>query len=153
MRRGGKVAIGVAAALATAGLVAAYPTLVPASESGTSVTGYTVTGYYTPASGIPVSNHTIAAGIYRVGYSMEVYFAPVEAGTTLTCLLVDTSGRIEFFRGGPQQIPAGEWTKVGYDATFDLPDLTLGIRCKPSADGGLSATFRSVNLYAYPRAG
>ena len=149
MRRGGKVAIGVAAVLATAGLVAVYPTIVPATgESGTSVTGY-----FTPSSGIPVSNHTIAAGVYRVGYSMEVYFAPAEASTTLTCLLVDTSGRIEFFKGGPQQIPAGEWTKVGYDAIFDLPDLTLGIRCKPSADGGLSATFRSVNLYAFPRPG
>jgi hypothetical protein len=106
-------------------------------------------GRYSPAHAIPVSNLTVDAGSYRAGFTANVYFSPQKSGSTLRCYLIDTSGRIEFHSADSEpRVKAGKWTRITFETTLDLPDLTLGFRCKPSSDEGVTVVFRSLEVYA-----
>lgn len=145
MRRSGRLALGLVLAVSLIVALAVWGT-----SRGTDDTGRTISGFYSPAESLAVANLTIVDGTYRVGYSMDVLYSPQLAGSVLRCSLVDTSGLIEFFGPGVQEVQAGLWTTVNYDNVFDLPDLTLGIRCKPSNGTVLTAVFRNVDLFAQP---
>jgi hypothetical protein len=132
------------ALVAIAGVYLAVRIIQPPSESPDRV----VAGYYEPDDHITVQNLTIADGRYRVGYSMEVLFTPLGASEVLRCELLDTSGRIEFFDAGIREVEAGEWTPIAFSTVLELPEVTLGLRCSPDAEGLVSVVFRSVSLYA-----
>lgn len=106
----------------------------------------TFAGSYTAASELGVRNLTIQGGHVRVSYSLDVLFEHPVRTATLRCGLIDTSGTLDFFEGSRTNAPEGVWTHLEFDADFELPDLTLGIRCSPSADGVMSAVFRDVTL-------
>ncbi|CAN5323723.1 hypothetical protein BH11ACT5_BH11ACT5_13450 [soil metagenome] len=112
-------------------------------------TGKVFAGTYTSDTDLRVTNLTIGGGHVTVRYAFDVLFEPKgpDAATgVLRCGLVDTSGRLDFFESSRNNAPADSWTHIEYEANFDLPELTLGIRCSPSIDGAMSIAFRNVIL-------
>jgi hypothetical protein len=79
-----------------------------------------------------------------------VLYLPRGADSSLECGLVDTTARLEFFRGSGTTATIGVWTLLEFEADYDLPELTLGIRCSPSTDGALAVVFRNPELHAVP---
>ena len=102
-------------------------------------------GNYSSDTDLRVANRTIEGGHVRVGYSLDVFFRSAEPAT-LRCGLVDTSGTLEFFEASRRTAPSGAWTHLEFAADFDLPELTLGIRCSPSVDGVISVVFRDAAI-------
>lgn len=110
-----------------------------------------VVGYYTPDDQLPLANLTIVDGAYNVRYSAEVRFFSRQPGTVLRCGLVDTSGRISYLPQSVSEAPGnGTWTTIAHDEAFELPGLTLGIRCAPSTAGPIGLAYRDVALTAEP---
>lgn len=107
-------------------------------------------GTYTSDTDVRVSNLTIPGGHVRVAYAFDVLFQPSGEVGTLRCGLVDTSGRLDFFEASRTVASSGAWTHVEFAADYDLPELTLGIRCSPSYDGTASMAFRGIRLSADP---
>jgi len=136
----------IAAVVVVAGLgLLARTWFAPAGTSEDTV----FAGAYTSDTDLRVTNLTIAGGHVRVGYSFDVLFDP-DRPATLRCGLVDTSGRLDFFEGSRQNAPSGAWTHVVFESSYDLPELTLGIRCSPSVDGVMSVAFRDAEITVKP---
>lgn len=136
------------ASLGVVATVAATAAIVLWAPRPGVTSGITVSGYYTPDQPLVVSNLTIGDGVYRVGYSANVLFLPDNPLAELRCWIVDTAGRIEFFDDGVREVPPRLWTRISARSVYDLPALTLGLRCRPTENGGLTAMFREVTLYA-----
>jgi hypothetical protein len=64
--------------------------------------------------------------------------------------MVDTSGRLDFFEASRTNATSGVWTKLQFEARYDLPDLTLGIRCSPDRSGAMTVVFRNAELHSEP---
>lgn len=127
-------------------------TLVVALMSGCAPTGEQVfSGDYSPTEPVSILNRTIGDGRYLIGYSLWVFAAPQAAPVDVTCTIVDTSGRIAFFVDLEQTVPSGTWTKIAAQGEFDLPELTLGLRCRPTAPTSMSLIVRDVRLDVEPR--
>jgi len=135
---------------ATAGAVAvALGVLVPSwFSAGPAADTKVFAGTYTSDTDVRVSNLTIEGGHVRVAYGFDVLFQPSGEAGVLRCGLVDTSGRLDFFAGSRTVAFSGGWTHLEFAADYDLPELTLGIRCSPSADGPASMAFRGIRLSA-----
>ena len=119
--------------------------LAPSATSDDTV----FAGAYTSDTDLRVTNLTIAGGHVRLGYSFDVLFE-ADRPATLRCGLVDTSGRLDFFEGSRQNAPSGAWTHLVFESSYDLPELTLGIRCSPSVDGVMSIAFRDAEITVEP---
>ena len=137
-----RVLVIVGAVLVVAALAALVRVwFAPAGDTGDRL----FAGSYTSDTDLRVANLTIAGGHVRLGYSIDVLFEP-DRPATLRCGLVDTSGRLDFFQSSRQDVPAGAWTHVVFESSYDLPELTLGIRCSPSVDGVMSVAFRRAEI-------
>ncbi len=108
-------------------------------------------GYFQPGQQIPLTNLTVADGTYRVKYGVEVQFFADRRDTVLECGLIDASGRIGYLDDTVVPVPGnGKWTRLGATASYDVPAITLGIRCSPSAAGSFGIGYRDVSLTATP---
>jgi len=108
-------------------------------------------GYYLPTQQIALSNLTVVEGTYLVEYRAEVQFFASNPTTVLQCGLVDASGRIGYLDDRVFPVPAnGAWTRIGDSATYDVPEITLGIRCSATAPGSFGIGYRTVELTAEP---
>jgi hypothetical protein len=108
-------------------------------------------GFYPPDQQIAITNLTVKDGRYTVEYGAEVQFFTSEPGTELQCGLVDASGRIGYLDDTVFAVPpTGVWTRVGDSANYDVPEITLGIRCSPTAAGSFGIGYRDVSLTATP---
>jgi hypothetical protein len=105
-----------------------------------------VQGRYGPDEPIAVLNRTIGDGRYSIGYSLWIYVAPREQPVSVSCTVVDASGRVAFFADLARVAESGRWTKLTAEGTFDLPEVTLGIRCAPAQDSTLEVVLRDVRL-------
>ena len=143
----------VVVTLATIAALVGFGMLVRLWFAGPTATDDRVfAGSYTSDTDLRVGNLTIGGGHVRVGYSFDVLFEPevqqnTEEPGTLRCGLVDTSGRLDFFGGSQLSARSGVWTHLEFDAPYELPELTLGIRCSPSADGVASVAFRGIRIF------
>jgi hypothetical protein len=106
-------------------------------------------GRYAPDDGIIVTNLTVTAGQYLVGYSMRVYVAPNADSVSLVCGVVDTSGRFSALPGLARPVVPGGWITVQAQSEIELPDVTLGIRCFPERPAVLEISVRDAELSAY----
>ena len=115
--------------------------------SGCAGTGERVfSGDYSPTEPISILNRTIGDGQYLISYSLRVFVAPQSAPVDVTCTIIDTSGRIAFFADLEQTVPSGTWTTIAAEGEFDLPELTLGLRCRPVVPTTMSLIVRDVRL-------
>jgi len=110
-----------------------------------------VVGHYRPSDKITLQNRTVADGLYQVTYGAQVRFFSSVPGAVLSCGLVDASGRIGYLDDATFPVAAGgAWTRIGDTATYDVPEVTLGIRCSPSTAGSVGIAYRDVTLTADP---
>lgn len=120
--------------------------------SGCAPSGSTfTTGYYSVDDEIVIQNLTIDEGSYTVGYAFEMrVVSPVENGE-FACQLDEVSGRLASFQETPSTVLAdASWSKLEYFGAFDVPNITVSIRCHPLVAGQYAITVRGVSLYAAP---
>lgn len=108
----------------------------------------TFSGYYTPETQLRVANLTTPAGRLTLGYRVDVLLAPGSTATVVVCRLVDTSGRLQQFVGSETRASVGSWQQLAFEASFDVPELTLAIRCSPDRAGVSTIVFRDAELVA-----
>jgi hypothetical protein len=76
--------------------------------------------------------------------------SPVPGGS-VSCQLDEVSGRLATFQETPSTVAAdAAWTKLSFTGNFDVPNITVSIRCHPTIAGQYSLTVRGINLYATP---
>jgi hypothetical protein len=106
-------------------------------------------GYYGIDESVVIRNLTIDDGSYIVGYALEMRVVSPVAGGGLSCQLDEVSGRLTSFQETPSTIDAdAAWSKLEYFGRFDVPNITVGIRCTPTIAGQYAITVRNVDLYA-----
>jgi hypothetical protein len=136
-RRGSLVAFLAALSLFVAGCTA--PERLPEQ---------TFAGSFAAGETISIRNLTIAAGLYAVGYELDVFVAPSGPAGELKCGIVDTAGRIEFFDGLDRSTGPARWSTLAADGEFDLPELTLAIQCSFDRAVTASVVVRNAVLRA-----
>lgn len=109
-----------------------------------------ISGWFGPERPVALVNRTIGDGEYRVAYALQLLVVPQGAPVVVTCTVVDTSGRIGFFDGLERTVESGRWVTIEAEGDFDLPDLTLGLRCAPDGTGLLDVIVRRVSLDVEP---
>jgi len=141
------VAAGAAAAVAVCAVWAltAWATAPTAGDDALLV------GLYRPGQQIALSNLTVRDGTYTVAYHAEVQFFARGSAAVLECGLVDASGRIGYLDDAVYPVAGtGVWTSIRASAVYDVPEITLGIRCRPSEAGSFGIGYRDVTLTATP---
>lgn len=119
--------------------------------SDATVADTTIAGRFTPERPVALTNLTLADGRYRVSYSLTIYAADRGVPRTrLACSVVDVSGRLSDLPGLVTGVPTNKWVTVAATDVFELPDLTMGIRCYPDRDADLTVVVRDVVLAAEP---
>ncbi|MDP3208354.1 MAG: hypothetical protein Q8M65_04320 [Rhodoglobus sp.] len=81
---------------------------------------------------------------------MSIFVDTQGAPVRVSCGITDVSGRLSNFPGLQQAVPSGRWTHVAATDVFELPDLTIGVRCYPSRDAWLIVIVRDLSLAAEP---
>jgi hypothetical protein len=136
-------AVGAVAALGSGASLAAGGT--PPADTALLV------GRYQDGQQIALTNLTVPDGSYAVAYGAEVQFFARGSRAVLQCGLVDASGRIGYLDDAVFPVPGtGAWTRIGDTAVYDVPEITLGIRCSPSEAGSFAIGYRGVSLKAMP---
>ena len=130
-------------------LVLCLTACAPISDA--TVADTTFAGRFTPERPVALTNLTLAEGRYRVSYSLTIYAADRGVPRTrLACSVVDVSGRLSDLPGLVTGVPTNKWVTVAATDVFELPDLTMGIRCYPDQDADLTVVVRDVVLAAEP---
>ena len=118
------------------------------AERSTIVEIVTRASVFGPDRRIAVANLTITPGQYFVGYSYESRLESAYRPGTLRCGLVDSNGVDHFILEDPVEVRSGAgWDRHEGITTFNLGEVTLGIRCDPQAIGLYQATFRDISLW------
>ncbi len=105
-----------------------------------------ISGRFGPTNPVVLENLTIADGNYLVSYSLLAFVSTKGAPGSVSCSVVDTSGRIAFFAGMTRVAESGRWVELTAAGTFDLPELTLGLRCFAERDAAIDFVVRDVSL-------
>jgi len=150
MRRSTGVRIGLGAlvagivAAAVAGSIADDP---PVGSSSIPVT--LISGFHSAGEKFDLGGRTVDRGRYVIGYSLEVKMISAMPYATMDCMLVDLSGALTNI-DQPLQVASanGIWTRLSFTNVYELPEVTLSIRCTPNMTGDLSASFRNVSITA-----
>jgi len=148
MRRRVVAVVAAVAVAAVGGAGAAWTTTaVGTVPAGTEL----LVGHYRPTDQIALMNLTIADGTYDVRYGAEVQFFAARTDVVLSCGLIDASGRVNYLDDMVYPVAAGGgWTPIGNSMAYDVPAITLGVRCRPSMPGSYGIAFRDVTLTATP---
>lgn len=134
------------AAAAAACLLAACVSLSGCGQGTDDV----IVGRFSPDEPVSLTNLTVADGRYLVTYALEVYIDAPLRKVDLTCGVVDTTGRIAQLPGLVRTVSSGQWLNLFAEDVFELPDLTMGIRCYPNDEVSLQVVVRRVELAASP---
>ena len=117
-------------------------------ERSTVIDEVTLAAVFGPDRGITMANLTVTPGQYYVGYTFSSRLESAYAPAELRCGLVDNNGVEHFISDDPMAITSGSgWRQHRVITTFNLGDVTLGLRCDPLSVGLVRATFRDVNLW------
>jgi len=106
----------------------------------------TVARSFAAGESISILNLTIADGRYRVDYGLDVLIAPTGPAGELHCRVVDTTARIAFFDDLDRSAAPAEWVRLSAEGEFDLPELTLALKCSFDAATTASVVIRDARL-------
>lgn len=107
-----------------------------------------ISGRFGPSNPVVLDNLTIADGSYIVSYSLSAFVSAKGAPASVSCGVVDTSGRIAFFAGMTRVADSSGWVELAAAGRFDLPELTLGLRCFAEREAAIDMVVRDVSLLA-----
>lgn len=144
-----KALAGTPSALIPAACIAVACILVASALVGCTQTDDDIVGgRFSPDDPVSLTNLTVTDGRYLVAYSLDVFISSQTGRVELACSVIDTSGRLAELPGLVRTIETGSWQRVEAQDTFELPDLTLGVRCYPDRDATLTVVVRDVQLTA-----
>jgi hypothetical protein len=149
MRHARSIPLALAAAALTAALAsaaAAASHTVPGA--GRSPHPY-IWGYFTSTDRLPLDYLSLDAGRYRLHYSVDITAIAQGPRTTLSCSFEDPNGVIGYLQRDKQVVPTrGVRTHVAFTGPFQLPDITVALRCVPSEAGQLAVRFTDLSVTA-----
>jgi hypothetical protein len=139
----------VVAALATASVLSVVGAAwsVSASSMRTPDDGSSqyYSGFYQAGDPLNLSYATIPEGRYWLGYSMTVTADSPNPDAQLVCSFVDPNGQIEYLRDDLKVTDVnGTSQVVERRSTFELPSITIALRCVPTVSGHFSAQFSDI---------
>jgi len=150
MRRSTGVRIGLGALVAGIVAAAVAGSIVDDPPVGSSSIPVTlISGFHSAGEKFDLGGRTVDRGRYVIGYSLEVKMISAMQYATMDCMIVDLSGALTSI-DQPLQVASanGIWTRLSFTDTYELPEVTLSIRCTPNMTGDLSASFRNVSITA-----
>jgi len=109
-----------------------------------------IVGRFSPDSPVSFTNLTVTDGRYLVTYALDVFIDASLRKVDLVCGVVDTTGRIAQLPELVETVHSGEWLRLFGEDVYELPDLTMGVRCYPVDDVSLQVVVRDVQLVASP---
>lgn len=110
----------------------------------------TISGRFSPTRPVSLANLTVVDGRYRVSYTMVIFVMAQGAPLTVTCDVLDVSGRLAAISGLDRTIPTNRWVRLTEMTVVELPDATLGVRCSPDRTRDLTVVVRDLELLAEP---
>ena len=111
----------------------------------------TFAGRFSSVEPVALTNLTLSDGRYRISYSMRIYIADQSVPRAdVVCAVTDVSGRLSELPGLVRLVPTNQWILVAATDVFELPDLTIGIRCSPDRPADLTVSVRDLMLTAEP---
>lgn len=111
----------------------------------------TYAGRFSSVEPVALTNLTLSDGRYRISYSMRIYIADQSVPrVNVLCGVTDVSGRLSELPGLARLVPTNQWILVAATDAFELPDLTIGIRCSPDRPADLTVIVRQLMLTAEP---
>lgn len=119
-----------------------------AACSSPAPSGVRLSGLFGPAQPVILDNLTVSDGRYDVSVELDLVVRFTGPPVELSCLVVDTSARFGPFFGGVVDAASGRPLDLGMQATVELPDTTLGLRCFPDRLVVLEVEVEHVSLEA-----
>jgi hypothetical protein len=111
------------------------------------------TGYHRVGDSLRIENLTIPDGRYRVDYSVRVQLLSRDPAVSVRCGVVDSNATVGYLEQALTEAGAGDgWVTLSSSNTYELPEVTLGIRCAPTLEGAFSLRVSDVSLTALPTA-
>lgn len=128
-------------------------TLVPPEGFVTRLPHVNISGVMGAETSLAVADLTIPPGEYMLRVSFMASARSAYNSVTLDCgIVINNSGSRKFLAHDQNPIATGRAPdRHRITAIFGLPDVTLGVRCYPSAEGLISTRFDDVVLAAVPR--
>ncbi len=105
-----------------------------------------IAGAFGPDQPLILSNLSVPDGRYEVSAEVDLVVSGVVQPFDLTCRLIDTSGQLNYVGGAILSVAHSGVVKVTFTSTYELPDITLGLRCYPSTDVVLDVLVRSARI-------
>ncbi len=103
-------------------------------------------GRFGPERPLVLSNLSVPDGRYEVSAEVDLVVSGVQQPLNLTCRLIDTSGQLNQFGGAILSVAHSGVVAVTFTSTYELPDITLGLRCYPDTDVVLDVLVRSAKI-------
>ena len=134
----------ILAGVAIVGLVAAG-VLAPKMQVNPGL----LAGFHLAGDQLHIRDVGVSGGKFEVGYSMTLRYVSQVPGSSLDCGLVDNSNTIGAIENSFSSVPGtGEKVTIAYKARYDLPEITISLRCSPTATGGMAITIFDSKLVA-----
>ena len=135
----------LAAATVLCVLGAAWTVSSSAARTPTDGSSQYYNGYYEAGEPLNLSYATIPDGQYVLGYSMTMLANSAAPDALVNCSFVDPNGQIGYLSTDFSVSPAdGTVKRIERQAAFDLPSLTIALRCSPTVTGEFSAQFSDI---------
>jgi hypothetical protein len=103
-------------------------------------------GRFGPEQPLVLSNLSVPDGRYEVSAEVDLVVSGVLEPFDLTCRLIDTSGQLNNFGGAILEVAHSGVVAITFTSTYELPDITLGLRCYPDTDVVLDVLVRSAQI-------
>jgi len=151
MNRSRRVAVLLTGAALAATIAAAAVLGERTDSSPIDVRNPYFAGYYTPTDTLDLGYRSLAAGRYNLAFSMTVRSTAESPGVALNCNFADPNGVVGYLAGSVRTVLAdGEAISIVFDGDFEIPEVTVALRCSPTSAGHLEAQFTDVTLTATP---
>jgi hypothetical protein len=142
------VTLVLVAILLMIGAIVAFAAALSPVTAGPAPADRYYQSYLTPTDLLDVADTTVDGGTYKVTYAMDVHFAERTSAATLICGLKDPNHVI--LRFSPDSVrrirPSARPQHVEFSGIYELPPISLGIRCHTTVAGLVSAQFSNITL-------
>jgi hypothetical protein len=142
----GRIVVAALAAASVLSLVgAAWSVSSSAARTPTDGSSQYYNGYYEAGDSLNLNYATIPDGRYALGYSMTVVADSPTPDALLVCSFVDPNGRIGYLADNYTVFPAdGTPQQLDLNQPYELPSITIALRCSPTTSGELSVQFTNI---------
>ena len=147
-RRGVTVTLAVVALFAMVTSVIVFSESIAPAAAGPAPADRYFASYLAPTDLLDVADTTVDGGTYKVSYAIDVHFTERTSSATLVCGLKDPNHIIlRFSPDSVRSINASAGVQhIEFSSVYELPPISLGIRCHTTVGGLVKAQFSNITL-------